>query len=422
MTANPRFEWINWNVRVVRNRTASYDTDSTESGSENDSNDDTGVSYDTPPPAGRSASRTHTRRLRAESGHGARAAPHNAGDRADAGVGDNRQLMTDGGRTAKADIDDPELLSALEEAEQEHGSMAEALRHAVRTTYAASEDGTDPTVATDLPTDLRDGYAALRDRYGTGSRIGLESAKSVIAQATKTPSEDTIRTVIEPLRQRGYLGVHTGRAHVAVIIPDRTASDGGHNPEDRDGEVLDDNDTDDVDVDGEFARLESAAIDRGDGIETDGGSDADRIQCPYNGCDWESREYDPNDYLETVTREEDAVVHWEDEHDGEIPDSAEFGDEQCPECYAAHGLNGTVSCSECGHIPEEVRADGAGERIAVSPLTGIIYAVSEYEEDGDGRITAFDERPLSRAEIGDRLGDVHGPVRRAYREALGGDA
>jgi len=84
---------------------------------------------------------------------------------------------------------------------------------------------------------------------------------------------------------------------------------------------------------------------------------SERLQCPYRGCDWESREYDPDDYLETVVREEDAVVHWESEHDGTIPESAPFGDHQCPQCYDTHGLLGTVSCGACGYIPEEVRAD-----------------------------------------------------------------
>jgi hypothetical protein len=28
----------------------------------------------------------------------------------------------------------------------------------------------------------------------------------------------------------------------------------------------------------------------------------------------------------------------------------------CPECDDPEGMLGTVSCSECGHIPKEVRA------------------------------------------------------------------
>jgi hypothetical protein len=261
-----------------------------------------------------------------------------AGVPASARGDDDPRLMTDGGRTAKADIDDPELLAALEKAEEEHGSMAEALRHAVRTTYVETEEGY-PAVPADIPRDLRAGYAALIDRYGTGSRVAIESAKSVIAQATKTPAEETKRTVIEPLRQRGYLGIHTGIKQVGVFIPERPATDGGHSPDDCDANEADVGDDDAVtgddgdraDVDAEFNRLESAEIDRGEDIETDG-----------------------------------------------------------------------------------------GEVIGVSPITGVIYAAEEYDEAGDGRITATKKRPLPRAEIGERLGEVHGPVRRAYREHLGG--
>ena len=57
-------------------------------------------------------------------------------------------------------------LAALEAAEEEHGSMAEALRHAVRTTYVETEEGY-PAVPADIPRDLRDGYAALIPRDST---------------------------------------------------------------------------------------------------------------------------------------------------------------------------------------------------------------------------------------------------------------
>ena len=66
--------------------------------------------------------------------------------------------------------------------------------------------------------------------------------------------------------------------------------------------------------------------------------------------------------------------------------------------------------------------DGAGETIAVSLLTGVVYAVTAHEPAGDdGKILAEESRPLTRAEIGARLGEVHGPARRCYREHLGGD-
>jgi len=81
-----------------------------------------------------------------------------------------------------------------------------------------------------------------------------------------------------------------------------------------------------------------------------------RKECPHLGCAWWSRKYDPESTADTIAVETDAEIHWQNEHGGIIPDSADFGEHQCPECYAIHGFNGTVSCSECGHIPKEVRA------------------------------------------------------------------
>lgn len=78
--------------------------------------------------------------------------------------------------------------------------------------------------------------------------------------------------------------------------------------------------------------------------------------CPFRGCDWAGNEYDADTTASEIAAQVDAEIHWETEHGGEIPEDAEFGDEQCPECYATNGLNGTVSCSECGFIPGEARA------------------------------------------------------------------
>jgi hypothetical protein len=85
-----------------------------------------------------------------------------------------------------------------------------------------------------------------------------------------------------------------------------------------------------------------------------------RIPCPE--CDWKSREYHEEDEAAVITRKEDAIIHWEAEHGGAIPESAHFGDYQCPECCAYHGLIDTVSCSNCGFIPESDM--DTGDRIA----------------------------------------------------------
>ena len=58
--------------------------------------------------------------------------------------------------------------------------------------------------------------------------------------------------------------------------------------------------------------------------------------------------------------------------------------------------------------------------LSVSPLTGVVYAVSEYEEAGDeGKIISKQKRELDRDEIDpDRL---HLPARRAY-QLFGGES
>lgn len=77
-----------------------------------------------------------------------------------------------------------------------------------------------------------------------------------------------------------------------------------------------------------------------------------QIDCPR--CSWQSREF--YDYTGELAAKVDAELHYESVHGGQIPDEADFGEHQCPKCDALNGMSGTVSCSECGYIPEEVRA------------------------------------------------------------------
>jgi len=79
-----------------------------------------------------------------------------------------------------------------------------------------------------------------------------------------------------------------------------------------------------------------------------------QIDCP--DCDWESREF--SKHTEEIAAKVDAELHYVDVHGGRIPDEAKFGYKQCPECFEVNGLNGTVSCSECGFVPTEHR-DGS---------------------------------------------------------------
>jgi hypothetical protein len=76
-----------------------------------------------------------------------------------------------------------------------------------------------------------------------------------------------------------------------------------------------------------------------------------RIDCP--DCGWDSREF--SNHTEEIAAKVDAELHYLEVHGGRIPVEAPFGNKQCPECFAVNGMSGTVSCSECGHVPPEHR-------------------------------------------------------------------
>lgn len=103
------------------------------------------------------------------------------------------------------------------------------------------------------------------------------------------------------------------------------------------------------------------------------------IDCP--DCSWTSPEFD--DYAGELAAKVDAAMHYVDEHGGEIPDDADFGEHQCPSCHAILGMNGTVSCSECGYIPEEHRLAADGGRIEGVPESRQIELTERQRERFD---------------------------------------
>ena len=134
------------------------------------------------------------------------------------------------GRVAKASIEDDDLLDALEAAEDEHGSMAEALRHALRTTYAADTEAGDG-VSTGLPKAAREGYAALREHANPGERLALDAAEGIIAQRIQLRKATVRSSVIRKLHAAGWIDVEQGIHEVGIVVRDRAASDGGRDPD-----------------------------------------------------------------------------------------------------------------------------------------------------------------------------------------------
>lgn len=79
------------------------------------------------------------------------------------------------------------------------------------------------------------------------------------------------------------------------------------------------------------------------------------IRCPL--CDWSTEAPENLASAERAFAEVDAELHWKNDHsDEEVPEDAEFGRYRCPQCKDFDGFCGTVSCSNCGFIPESVRA------------------------------------------------------------------
>lgn len=76
------------------------------------------------------------------------------------------------------------------------------------------------------------------------------------------------------------------------------------------------------------------------------------ISCVEPDCD-ETWEFEC--VREEIARKVDAAIHWQENHEGAIPEDAPFGNEQCPKCLDILGMDGSASCSECGYIPEENR-------------------------------------------------------------------
>ena len=123
-------------------------------------------------------------------------------------------------RVAKAEISDKERLAALEEAEEEHGSMAEALRHAVDTTYGADDGDAEPDRVDggDLPVKAREGYHKLVEWAEVGGRLELDTAKSILANHLNIPKESVESRIIKPLVGANVLWKDWSYENVWVVV------------------------------------------------------------------------------------------------------------------------------------------------------------------------------------------------------------
>ena len=127
--------------------------------------------------------------------------------------------MAEEERVAKAPIRDEKRLEALEAAEREHGSMADALRHALDRLADASETEaeTDPSEV-DVPAKALEGYWELVDWTDVGGRIDIETAESVLANALNIPKAGVRKRVIKPLVNENLLWKDWGHDGVWLVV------------------------------------------------------------------------------------------------------------------------------------------------------------------------------------------------------------
>lgn len=126
-------------------------------------------------------------------------------------------IATDGGqRVAKAPIEDDDLLATLEAAEDEHGSMAEALRAIIRD-YGTDDDSTSGTEA-DLSHTAQQAHKYLQEECVEGNQIGLDVAESVLAQRLGIDSEAVRARAIRPLEAADLVTVNPGLYSVTIIV------------------------------------------------------------------------------------------------------------------------------------------------------------------------------------------------------------
>jgi len=127
--------------------------------------------------------------------------------------------MSDDGRVAKAPISDERRLEVLEAAEEEHGSMADAVRHALDRLADASETEaeTEPGEV-DVPAKALKGYWELVEWTEVGGRIEIGTAESVLANALNIPKPGVRSRVIKPLVNENLLWKDWAHEGVWLVV------------------------------------------------------------------------------------------------------------------------------------------------------------------------------------------------------------
>ncbi|EMA67579.1 hypothetical protein C461_07629 [Halorubrum aidingense JCM 13560] len=120
-------------------------------------------------------------------------------------------------RVAKATIRDDARLEALAEAEEEHGSLADAIRFAVSEAYVDGDDASESGDG-EIPLKAREGHRKLVEWTGIGGRIELETAESVLANHLNIQTDAIRRMVVKPLKAADVIRLHQGIHDVWIIV------------------------------------------------------------------------------------------------------------------------------------------------------------------------------------------------------------
>ncbi|EMA68855.1 hypothetical protein C461_04472 [Halorubrum aidingense JCM 13560] len=120
-------------------------------------------------------------------------------------------------RVAKATIRDDARLKALAEAEEEHGSLADAIRFAVSEAYVNGDDASESADG-EIPLKAREGHRKLVEWTGIGGRIELETAESVLANHLNIQTGAIRRMVVKPLKAADVIRLHQGIHDVWIIV------------------------------------------------------------------------------------------------------------------------------------------------------------------------------------------------------------
>lgn len=168
----------------------------------------------------------------------------------------------------RARINDEELANQIEEAAEEHGSISEAVRHAISHTYGDTDETTDePETVVDRlnESSLRKAHRCLwsisRGRDGGRENVGhtsADAAMSVLAQEFSVNKAAVKPMYLTALKSESVIDVDPGQSQTIIYVVDPDAPIKQPKPVSNDLPDEPEPDSDDMDIDNQFAEIDEA--------------------------------------------------------------------------------------------------------------------------------------------------------------------